>query len=128
MNLWNDKGYIIVYLTARPHAFRAETRSWLSDHEFPPGPVITANSLVFDDSARNYKRTWVNRLTSDFGWTVTAAYGNATSDIDAYEEAAIPKNITFIVGEHAGVADTQAILDNDYTAHIADFVEGQPDA
>lgn len=128
MSLWADKGYTIVYLTARPHLFRSETRSWLRDHGFPVGPVISANTLVFGDSARQYKRTWVNRLTGDFGWSVVAAYGNATSDIEAYEDAGIAKDITFIIGENAGVADTVAIENNDYTNHIADFVTPYPDA
>ena len=128
MNVWFEKGYHIVYLTARPHVFRAETRQWLDRHAYPPGPVISANSLVFGESARQYKRTWCNRVLDDFGWDVVAAYGNETSDIDAYEDAGIPKSITFIVGPHAGVADTQAILDNDFSAHINDFVRTYPDA
>lgn len=128
MNTWADKGYQVVYLTARPHAFRTETRGWLGDLDYPLGPVITANELVFGDSARQYKRAWVNRVVNQLGWQVVAAYGNATSDIDAYEDAGIPKNVTFIVGENAGVAETIGIENNDYGAHITDFVQQQPDA
>jgi hypothetical protein len=128
MNLWADKGYITLYLTARPHAFRAETRAWLTDHDFPPGPVITANSLVFGETARSYKATWVGRLVDDLGWEMTAIYGNADSDIAAYEDAGIPKEVTFIIGELAGTSGTQPIEDNDYTDHIAQFVEPYPDA
>lgn len=128
MNLWSDKGYVVVYLTARPHVFRAETRAWLDAHGFPVGPVISANTLVFDESARNYKRTWVNWMASDFGWSITAAYGNATSDIDAYEDAGVPKEITFIIGENAGQGGTTGIPDNDFSQHIVDFVMQQPDA
>lgn len=128
MNRWAKKGYQVVYLTARPHLFRSETRSWMVEHGFPEGPVITANQLVFSESARTYKRAWVNRITKDFGWDVTAAYGNAGSDIDAYEDAGIPKEITFIIGEEAGSSGTVAIGDNDYTSHISEFVDAQPDA
>ncbi len=128
MRLWADKGYFVVYLTARPHVFRAETRKWLDDRGFPAGPVISANSLVFDESARTYKRTWVNWILNDFGWDVVAAYGNATSDIDAYEDAGIAKDITFIIGENAGQGGTTAIPDNDFSQHIADFVTQYPDA
>lgn len=127
MNTWFDKGYRVVYLTARPHEFRSETRAWLHALGFPPGPVITANSLVFDESARNYKRSWVNRMLKDFKWDVVAAYGNASSDVDAYEDAGIPKDITFIIGEFAGANGTQPIANNDFTDHIADFVDSQPD-
>lgn len=127
MNTWADKGYPIVYLTARPHEFRSETREWLTNEGFPVGAVITANSLVFDDSAREYKRAWANRMLDDYGWEVVAAYGNAESDIDAYEDAGIPKDISFIVGEFAGASGTMAIENNDFSDHIADFVEQQPD-
>lgn len=127
MNLWFEKGYRIVYLTARPHLFRAETRAWLKSEGFPPGPVITANSLVFDESARTYKRAWVKRMLEDFHWEVVAAYGNAASDIDAYEDAGIPKTLTFIIGENAGINGTQPIANNDFSDHIADFVTPQPD-
>lgn len=123
MNTWAEKGYQIVYLSARPHAFRAETRSWLGGKDYPVGPVITANTLVFDESARDYKSAWVTRLTEEFGWEIVAAYGNAESDIQAYEDAGVPKDITFIVGPFAGSSGTQSIEDNDYTSHIADFVE-----
>jgi hypothetical protein len=128
MNTWADKGYDVVYMTARPHAFRSETRAWLDDLGYPLGPVISANSLVFGDTAREYKSAWVNRVVNDLGWVVVAAYGNATSDIDAYADAGIPQDITFIIGENAGVSGTVAVDNDDYSAHIADFVETQPDA
>ncbi|MEM6294992.1 MAG: HAD family acid phosphatase [Myxococcota bacterium] len=126
--LWTEKGYQVVYLTARPHLFRSETRTWLRDQGFATGPLITSNTLVFGDSAEIYKSTWVSRVTDELGWNIVAAYGDASSDIGAYEEAGIPKEITFIVGENAGTEGTQAILDNDYAQHIADFVEPFPDA
>lgn len=125
---WAAKGYQFVYLTARPHMFRTETRQWLIEHGYADGPIITAPQLVFGESARMYKRAWVNRVANELGWDVVAAYGNATSDIDAYEDAAIPKAVTFIIGEFAGVAGTTAIDNDDYTSHISDYVMNQPDA
>jgi hypothetical protein len=127
MNIWADKGYQVVYLTARPHNFRTETRDWLVAKNYPIGPVISANTLVFDESARDYKSAWVTRLTDAFGWEIVAAYGNAESDVQAYEDAGIPKDITFIVGPFAGSADTQAIENNDYGDHINDFVTPYPE-
>ncbi|MGN6107212.1 MAG: LNS2 domain-containing protein [Kofleriaceae bacterium] len=121
---WAAKGYPIVYLTARTHVFRVETRGWLRDLGFPSGPVITSTDL---GNPRPYKAGWVKRLTEDFGWTIVAAYGNADTDIQAYEDAGIPKALTFIIGEHAGASGTVAIPNDDYTQHIASFVEAQPD-
>lgn len=127
MNTWVDKGYVVIYLSARPHMFRSETRAWMKLKGFPVGPVITASSLVFDESARAYKAGWLSRVLDTFHWDVVAVYGNAESDIQAYEDVGIPKDVTFIVGEFAGANGTQAIQNNDYTDHIASFVESQPD-
>lgn len=104
---WADKSYQMIYLTARPHMFRTETRQWLIDHGYAGGPIITAPQLVFSESARMYNREWVNRVKNQLGWDVVAAYGNAGSDIDAYEDAGIDKATTFIIGENAGVAGSR---------------------
>jgi hypothetical protein len=127
LQAWSDKGYDVVYLSARPHAFRAETRGWLTAHGYPDGALLTANSLVFGDSAAAHKLAWLDRLRGDFGFDVVAAYGNADSDIAAYEDAGIAKDVTFIIGELAGDDGTVAIADDDYAAHIAGFVDLQPD-
>lgn len=128
MRAWAAKGYHIIYLTARPHLLRTESRTWLEQHDYPPGPMITATDFVFDESARAFKAAWVSRILEDLGWDVVAAYGNATSDIAAYADAAIPKSVTFIIGEHAGADGTVAIENDDYTAHLQDYVTQQPDA
>lgn len=121
---WARKGYTIVYITARPHVFRAETRAWLQAGAFPVGPVITA--VAIGDAAA-YKTVWLDRMIDDLGWDVVAAYGNADTDIAAYAAAGIAKDRTFIIGPLAGSEGTVAIPDDDYAAHIADFVETQPD-
>jgi hypothetical protein len=128
MRVWSGKGYPIVYLTARPHLLRMETLSWLAAHGFPAGPVITTTDFVVDEAARVYKGEWVGRLIDELGWAVVAAYGNATSDIDAYADAGIAKAITFIVGPNAGVDGTVAIEGQDYAAHVQSYVMAQPDA
>ncbi len=125
---WDRKGYQLVYLTARPHFFRAETRAWLAHHGYADGPIITAPELVLGDTARQYKFEWARRLLTDLEWDIVAAYGNSESDISGYGEAGIPKAVTFIIGESAGLEGTVAIENNSYEAHIQDYVEAQPDA
>ncbi len=114
---WAEKGYLVVYITARPHVMRPETRRWLEQQGFPQGPLITANGVVFGDAAAAYKQAWVERILDELAWTVVAAYGNADSDIAA-----------FSIGPLAGYEGTTAIDGEDYTAHIAAFVDPQPDA
>jgi hypothetical protein len=125
---WAAKGYQMIYLTARPHIFRAETRAWLNSHGYADGPMITAPELVLGEAARQYKREWVSRLKDDLGWNVVAAYGNAASDIDAYEDGGLDKETTFIIGENAGANGTVAIPDDSFAAHIEDYVNQQPNA
>lgn len=121
---WAAKGYTIVYLTARTHNLRAETRAWLDQLGFPKGAVITTNST---NDAQAYKTLWLERMIDDFGWVAVAAYGNAETDIGAYAAAGIPTDVTFIIGPYGGESGTVAIGGNDYTDNIANFVSAQPD-
>ena len=125
---WIDKGYRVVYLTSRPHPLRSLTRPWLDAFGFPFGPLSTAPELVFGGTAADYKEAFVDRMQDDLGWDVVAAYGNAGSDIDGYEAAGIPKDRTFIIGPNAGDDGTVAVTGDGWTDHIADFINGFPDA
>jgi phosphatidate phosphatase PAH1 len=55
-----------------------------------------------------------------------AAYGNARTDIEAYEDVGIPKEKTFIIGPYAGEKGTTPIGE-DYRSHV-DTVEEYPEA
>jgi len=122
LQAWANKGYPIVYLTARPHELRAESRGWLTDLGFPTGPLITTNG---GSETAAYKTLWLERMTS-FGWDIVAAYGNADTDITAYANAGIPLTQTFIVGPLAGQGMTQPIANMDFGEHIATYVAAQP--
>ncbi len=122
---WAAKGYPIVYLTARDHVEDADTRSWLDMLGFPKGPVITSNGG--GAGADVYKTTWLQRMITSFGWVPFAAYGNAATDITAYANVHLALDHTFIIGPEGGMGGTVAIPNNDYTQHIATFVDAQPD-
>lgn len=122
---WVKKGYHPIYLTARAHDFRADTRSWLDLEGFPRGAIITA---VPGDSAQPFKTLWMKRMTATFGWVFVAAYGNMDTDIGAYNAVNIPLAATFIVGQYGGDLGTVAIPNLDYTDHINTYVAAQPDA
>ena len=55
---------------------------------------------------------------------VAAAYGNADTDITAYEANDVPKDHTFIIGLLAGKGGTQP-LTSDYQSHLG-WVMEQP--
>lgn len=127
MKTWASKGYYIVYMTARPHTLREMTRKWLYAHDFPFGPVITAETMVYNEAARKYKGDWIKKMKNDFQWNVAAAYGNAQSDVDGYSDGGIAKDITFTINEASGSDGTTAIADSDFTSHTASYVKKQAD-
>lgn len=124
---WADKGYQMVYLTARPRDFRSMTDAWRLRRGLPAGLSMFASGLVFDDSARQYKGAFIADLLA-LDWQIVAAYGNAGSDIDGYADGGISKAVTFIIGPEAGTSDTVPIADDDYADHIDTYIAGQPDA
>lgn len=124
---WVKKGYPVIYLTARIHTYRPESRSWLASQGFPRGPMITENG---GEKADVYKTNWLTRMKTTFGWDIVAAYGNAQTDLDAYHAVGIPAAQTFIIGPLGDTPTTPAstsIPGMDYTAHITSYIDAQPD-
>lgn len=120
---WSHLNYPVIYLTARPHILQPESRAWLASQGFADGPLITEGG---GKAADVYKTLWLQRLITNFGWNVVAAYGNASTDITAYNNVSIPKAQTFIVGPLAGSDGTTPIDNMDFSAHIASYVQAQP--
>jgi phosphatidate phosphatase PAH1 len=130
MQGYAERGYFIVYLTARPEnltlavtdeSARQATGRWLREHEFPleRSQLVLADSFVFGETARVYKAAALQTLEGE-SFTFDYAYGNADSDVHAYADAAIPKEVTFIIGELAGFEGTVAVAGEGWTAHAAE--------
>lgn len=121
-------GYEVVFLTGRPYLLDALTRTWLDDLNIPGGTVHltddVADSWPSDGAVGDYKAAFLQEIIAK-GFTFYAAYGNATSDIHAYEVAGIPKERTFILGSHGGESDT-IDLGEGYTAHIEEIRNEAP--
>lgn len=80
------KGYTIVYLSARIPLLQQGLPDWLRRHEFPNGPLHVAQSAG--------DRTQVDRFKADVlrvyvrrGWRLAFAYGDSSTDFQAYAEA-----------------------------------------
>jgi phosphoserine phosphatase len=125
---WADRGYLIVYLTGRPDLLRRSSEQWLVDHGFPPGVVhltdTLGQTLPTSGGVARYKTEFLRRLQEEAGLELFAAYGNATTDIEAYEAAGIPKERTYIVGPHAGEEGTVALPG--YVEHLPDALAVPP--
>jgi hypothetical protein len=103
------KQLALVYVTGRPYWLAAVTRGWLEQEKMPPGhlilPIRTRQALP-GSAVEAFKLARLRELQKA-GFQIDWAFGNASSDIGAYESAKIPKARTFIAGKHSGERDTQ---------------------
>jgi hypothetical protein len=125
-----NHAYELLYLTGRPYLLTGITRQWLDDLGFPRGTVrltdSVASSWPSEGEVGQYKADYLRTVVIGQGFTLPAAYGNATTDIYAYEQAGIDKQRTYILGEHGGELLTVA-LGEDYLDHI-EAVRDEPAA
>ena len=101
---WFRRGALPVYLTGRPDNLQQLTRAWLEEQAFPPGPILLANRLRDAKPTRGsvgkFKQRELQRLIQTLKLNVAAAYGNASTDRFAYQNAQIPPHQIFLFGEH----------------------------
>jgi len=90
MSLLARKGYRPLYLTARPEWLSSTTRDWLAGKGFPPGIVHTTSISggASGAAATTYKSNELALLASK-GLKPGFAFGNTSSDADAYNDASI---------------------------------------
>lgn len=129
MNAYADAGYAIVYITARGEDFamsdgrtsREATSDWLEAHGFPVSDerlFLSEGYGVAGEDAVAYKSEVLADQVAD-DWTHAWAYGNADSDIAAFQTALDDEHI-FLVGELAGTLGVQPIPDDEaFEAHLA---------
>jgi hypothetical protein len=79
-----ERGYVPIYLTARPEWLMPRTRAFLTENGFPPGVLVTRRdkSGAIGSAAAAYKRNELERISFvvSIGW----AFGNKPSDTVAY--------------------------------------------
>jgi phosphatidate phosphatase PAH1 len=115
-----NQGYVLVYLTGRPYWLARRSRQWLKEQGMAPGTLHTTDSnrdiLPTEGSVGDFKSAYLQALVAE-GFEIHSAYGNASTDIYAYENAGINKARTFIVGDKGGMGGTVA-LGADYQEHV----------
>lgn len=133
MNGYYDLGYRVYYVTARGEELslldgtpaREATEAWLEAHGFPyrSEDVFLAEGLgETGDGAVDYKAGVLTELAAA-GVSLVWAYGNADSDIEAYQRFGLADDHIFLVGDLAGEYGVQPIPTEDaYTNHLADFL------
>ena len=125
-----DRGYSVVYLTARWKALQeSSTRSWLSSNGFPDRPLYMSSSLLLDDASKARFKTTTLAAIEQGTPEVVGAYGDSSSDFTAYANAGVPQARVFAL-KRASAATCQsgtyaACLTNGYTSHLS-FIQALP--
>ncbi|XP_014485233.1 PREDICTED: protein retinal degeneration B isoform X5 [Dinoponera quadriceps] len=114
---WQELGYLIIYITARPDMQQQTVVSWLSQHNFPHGLVSFADGLSRDPLA--HKAAYLNKLVKEHGMIIHQAYGSE-KDISVYTAINLKPSQIFIIGKaskrHQALA---TILHDGYAAHLS---------
>ena len=133
MNGYFERGYRVFYVTARGEDLslldgtgaREATEAWLDSHGFPyrSEDVFLADGLgATGTDAVDYK-SGVLTDRAAAGYTTAWAYGNAETDIQAYQAFGLADDHIFLVGDLAGTLGVEPIPTADaYTNHLADFL------
>jgi phosphatidate phosphatase PAH1 len=102
-------GYLPIFISGRPYLLRESTRAWMIRHGYPPGPLITTNSLGDSIPGKSHVGAYKVRTLKalqQIGVVFRYAYGDASSDVCAYARAGIDPKRTFIFSDaaHEGCA------------------------
>jgi len=123
VRIFADKGYKIIYLSTRISWLSAGIPSWLKEHGFPHGSVHVAQT----DEDRSHPDDFKTRILKDFidhGWNVKFAYGDSSTDFQAYAAVGIAKERVFALRREGDAScesgDSKACLSG-WTEHI-DFI------
>jgi phosphatidate phosphatase PAH1 len=141
MQTYVRRGYRVLYLTARGEGLRLldgttareATEQWLEDHDFPytsDGVFLADGVGALGGEAADYKIGVMEDLM-DVGVTFAYAYGNADTDIEAFQAVGIPDDRIFLVGKLAGqmgvVPVTDAEAFDEHLPRMRDHVPCAPE-
>lgn len=132
VQLYSDKGYKIIYLSARFPGFEAGTRAWLKHKGFPDGIVRIAGK----DGDVGHPDQFKTRVLQDFldkGWRLGFAYGDSSTDFIAYAAVSIPRTHVFALrreGDTSCQSGTWEACLSGWGEHITFITDqaGQPTA
>jgi len=89
-----DAGCRIVYLSARTPLFQWQIIGWLEINGFPHGSIHVTESRADREDHKAFKQRVLERYEAN-GWTFVAAYGDSSTDFEAYADAGIAADRVF---------------------------------
>lgn len=127
VHLYADKGYEIIYLSARVKMLQSSIPGWLEKHDFPEGTLHVTETDADKNDHAYFKTRILNEYSSN-GWKLSYAYGDSTTDFEAYAAAGIPEAHVFAL-QRKGDDEPQPGIYNTYLVtweeHL-DYIENVP--
>ncbi|MGH8688235.1 MAG: LNS2 domain-containing protein [Burkholderiales bacterium] len=125
-----DKGYTILYVTTRIPGFQSGLPAWLASNGFASGRLHVAQTSEERSNPQVYKADILARYEA-LGWRLSYAYGDSTTDFEAYAAAGIPRQHVFAL-KRRNASDCQPgayaqCLDR-WTGHLSYIRKEVPDA
>lgn len=123
----SNKGYQIVYLTARHPLFQTGLQGFLDKNGFPKGALHTAQTIKDNEKPDQFKSSILSQYISS-GWRLEYAYGDSDTGFVAYAKANIPKERVFALkregSESCDKGDYKECLDGweEHLLYIDKFV------
>ena len=103
-----DSGYLIVYLSARVRPLQGGIRDWLDENGFPPGRLHLTESRDDRKDHAAFKKRVLESYEAG-GCDFVAAYGDSSSDFEAYASVGIsPQRIFALKREGKKTCETGA--------------------
>jgi phosphatidate phosphatase PAH1 len=93
---WQDLGYLIIYITARPDIQHYKVTNWLAQHNFPLGMVFFSEGICRDPIRQ--KTESLRSIVIGSQLKLQAGYGSP-KDIHMYASLGVPANRIFIIGK-----------------------------
>jgi HAD superfamily, subfamily IIIB (Acid phosphatase) len=126
VNAFMKKGYDIVYVTTRIPLVQFILPDWLRKNGFPAGTLHVAQTTEQRSKPKEYKAGILGQYSKS-GWKIAYAYGDSTSDFEAYAEVGIPADRVFAL-KRRGESECRpgvykACLDG-WTQHLP-FIDNQ---
>ncbi|XP_055861562.1 protein retinal degeneration B-like isoform X1 [Biomphalaria glabrata] len=113
---WQDLGYLILYVSARPDLQHRKVVAWLAQHNFPHGMVAFMDGLSKDPLKQKFN--YIRSLQTEAQIELKAAYGSS-KDISIYKDLGLLPHQIFIVGKASKKQHGQAqVLTDGYSAHL----------
>ncbi len=114
---WQELGYLIIYITARPDIQHYKVTNWLAQHNFPLGMVYFSDGLSRDPIRQ--KTETLRHIVLDNDLKLQAAYGSA-KDIPMYASLGVSAERIFIIGKMKTKYLNQAVILKDgYASHLS---------